>query len=67
MSVGLMGKTNLETYRIEELQEAVVELFHSFIKVFHEQDETKKVDVYLSVPLYVCKFCRRFYHLRVFQ
>ena len=45
MFAGLIGKTNLETYRIEELQEAVVELFQSFIKTFHEKDETKKVKI----------------------
>ena len=49
---GLNGKTNLETFRIEEIQEAVVELFQSFIKTFHEKDETKKVHVsfFLSSP-----------------
>ena len=50
---GLNGKTNLETFRIEEIQEAVVELFQSFIKTFHEKDETKKVHVSFFCHLHI--------------
>lgn len=42
---GLMGKTNLDAFRIDELCEAISELFQSFIKVFHEQDEKRKEDL----------------------
>ena len=38
-----MGKTNMETFRIEELQESIVEYFQSMAKVHFEQDEAKKV------------------------
>ena len=40
---GLMGKTNMETFRIEELHESIVEYFQSMAKVHFEQDEAKKV------------------------
>ena len=40
-----MGKNNLEALRIDELNEAVSELFQSLVKVYFEQDKDKKVHV----------------------
>ena len=40
---GLMGKDNLEALKIDELNEAVSELFQSLVKLYFEQDKDKKV------------------------
>lgn len=48
----------MDTLRIEELQEAMAELFQSFIKVFHEQDEAKKVNFLYRCPCgYLMQVC----------
>ena len=38
-----MGKNNLEALRIDELHEAISELFQSLVKIYYEQDKDKKV------------------------
>ena len=43
---GLMGKTNMDAFKIEEIQEAVTELFQAFTKIHFESDEAKKVGAF---------------------
>ncbi|KAK3610914.1 hypothetical protein CHS0354_018821 [Potamilus streckersoni] len=40
---GFYGAINMETFRIDEIQEAVVELHQELYKVRTEKDETKKM------------------------
>ena len=44
-----MGKNNLEALKIDELNEAVSELFQALVKLYFEQDKDKKV--------YLCHVC----------
>ena len=41
---GLMGKNNLDEFRIGEIHESMSELFQSMRGIFLEKDETKKVN-----------------------